>query len=309
MKNKNVLVTGGGGMVAQQLVRLLKEEGSNVTTVDLPTSGVPADLQGDLRDRSFCKEIVKGQEIVFNLAGLKGSPQRVLEAPGSFSVPQVQFGANMAEISFNSDIEWYLYTSSYGVYAESDIMKEDDVWKTFPSENDWYPGWAKRMGELNVEAYMKEKGFNNCSIVRPANVYGPYDNAIFDEWAMVVPSLIRKGYNDDMLEVWGDGSPIRDFIYSEDVARGMLHMVKNKVSEPVNLGSGAGVTIKEVAEIIADYFGKEIEWDITKPMGDMKRIMSTERAESYGFNPQISLKDGIIKTIEWYEKELQNGSR
>ncbi len=309
MKNKNVLVTGGGGMVAQQLVRLLKEEGSNVTTVDLPTSGVPADLQGDLRDRSFCKEIVKGQEIVFNLAGLKGSPQRVLEAPGSFSVPQVQFGANMAEISFNSDIEWYLYTSSYGVYAESDIMKEDDVWKTFPSENDWYPGWAKRMGELNVEAYMKEKGFNNCSIVRPANVYGPYDNAIFDEWAMVVPSLIRKGYNDDVLEVWGDGSPIRDFIYSEDVARGMLHMVKNKVSEPVNLGSGAGVTIKEVAEIIADYFGKEIEWDITKPMGDMKRIMSTERAESYGFNPQISLKDGIIKTIEWYEKELQNGSR
>jgi GDP-L-fucose synthase len=309
MKNKNVLVTGGGGMVAQQLVRLLKEEGSNVTTVDLPTSGVPADLQGDLRDRSFCKEIVKGQEIVFNLAGLKGSPQRVLEAPGSFSVPQVQFGANMAEISFNSDIEWYLYTSSYGVYAESDIMKEDDVWKTFPSENDWYPGWAKRMGELNVEAYMKEKGFNNCSIVRPANVYGPYDNAIFDEWAMVVPSLIRKGYNDDVLEVWGDGSPIRDFIYSEDVARGMLHMVKNKVSEPVNLGSGTGVTIKEVADIIADYFGKEIEWDITKPMGDMKRIMSTERAESYGFNPQISLKDGIIKTIEWYEKELQNGSR
>ena len=309
MKNKNVLVTGGGGMVAQQLVKLLKEEGANVTTVDLPTSGVPADLQGDLRDRSFCKEIVKGQEIVFNLAGLKGSPQRVLEAPGSFSVPQVQFGANMAEISFNSDIEWYLYTSSYGVYAESDIMKEDDVWKTFPSENDWYPGWAKRMGELNVEAYMKEKGFNNCSIVRPANVYGPYDNAIFDEWAMVVPSLIRKGYNDDVLEVWGDGSPIRDFIYSEDVARGMLHMVKNKVSEPVNLGSGTGVTIKEVADIIADYFGKEIEWDITKPMGDMKRIMSTERAESYGFNPQISLKDGIIKTIEWYEKELQNGSR
>ena len=304
MKNKNVLVTGGGGMVAQQLVKLLKEEGANVTTVDLPTSGVPADLQGDLRDRSFCKEIVKGQQIIFNLAGLKGSPKRRAEAPASFSVPQVQFGANMAEISFNSDIEWYLYTSSYGVYAESDIMKEDDVWKTFPSKHDWYAGWAKRMGELNVEAYMKEKGFNNCSIVRPANVYGPYDNAIFDEWAMVVPSLIRKGYNDDMLEVWGDGSPIRDFIYSEDVARGMLHMVKNKVSEPVNLGSGTGVTIKEVADIIADYFGKEIEWDITKPMGDMKRIMSTERAESYGFNPQISLKDGIIKTIEWYEKKL-----
>jgi GDP-L-fucose synthase len=309
MKNKNVLVTGGGGMVAQQLVKLLKEEGANVTTVDLPTSGVKADLQGDLRDRSFCKEIIEGQEIVFNLAGLKGSPQRVIEAPGTFSVPQVQFGANMAEICCNSELEWYLYTSSYGVYGEADVMKEDDVWKTFPSEHDWYPGWAKRMGELNVQAYMKENGRNNCSIVRPANVYGPFDNAIFNEWAMVVPSLIKKGYHDDVLNVWGDGSSIRDFIYSEDVARGMIHMVDNKVTEPVNLGSGVGVTIKEVAEVISDYFNKEIVWDVSKETGDKKRLMSTERAESYKFKPQTSLKDGIIKTIEWYEKELQNGSR
>ena len=309
MKNKNVLVTGGGGMVAHFLINLLKNLSANVTSSDLPLSQLHTDISGDLRSREFCKEICEGKDFIFNLAGLKGSPKRVIESPATFSVPQVQFGANMAEISFNSNIEWYLYTSSYGIYAPADIMKEDDVWKTFPSKNDWYAGWAKRMGELNVEAYMKEKGYNNCSIVRPANVYGPYDNAIFDEWAMVVPSLIRKGYNNDVLEVWGDGSPIRDFIYSEDVARGMLHMVKNKVSEPVNLGSGTGVTIKEVAEIIADYFGKEIKWDITKPMGDMKRVMSTERAESYGFNPQISLKDGIIKTIEWYEKELKNGSR
>ena len=302
---KNVLVTGGGGMVAQQLVRLLKERSANVTTVDLPTSGVRADLQGDLRDRSFCKEIIKGQDIVFNLAGLKGSPKRCQEAPGSFSVPQVQFGANMAEISFNSDIEWYLYTSSYGVYAESDIMKEDDVWKTFPSKHDWYPGWAKRMGELNVESYMKESGKNNCSIVRPANVYGPFDNAIFQEWAMVVPSLIKKGYHDDVLSVWGDGSPIRDFIYSEDVALGMLHMVENKVTEPVNLGSGTGITIKEVAEIVAKYFNKEIVWDISKETGDSKRIMSTERAEKYGFKPQVSLEEGIHKTIEWYINEIK----
>lgn len=309
MKNKNVLITGGGGMVAQQLVRLLRERGSNVTTVDLPTSGVTADLQGDLRDRSFCKEIVKGQDIVFNLAGLKGSPKRCQEAPGTFSVPQVQFGANMAEICCNSELEWYLYTSSYGVYGETDVMKEDDVWKTYPSEHDWYPGWAKRMGELNVQAYMKENGKNNCSIVRPANVYGPFDNAIFNEWAMVVPSLIKKGYHDDVLNVWGDGSSIRDFIYSEDVALGMIHMVENKVTEPVNLGSGVGVTIKEVAEVISDYFNKEIIWDVSKETGDKKRLMSTERAESYKFKPQTSLREGIIKTIEWYKKELQNASR
>jgi GDP-L-fucose synthase len=102
--------------------------------------------------------------------------------------------------------------------------------------------------------------------------------------------------------VWGDGTPIRDFIYSEDVARGMIHMVENEVTQPVNLGSGTGVTIKEVAETIAEYFGQEINYDITKPMGDMKRLMSTKRAESYGFKPEVNLKDGITKTIEWYKE-------
>ena len=116
----------------------------------------------------------------------------------------------------------------------------------------------------------------------------------------MIPSLIKKAYENDILNVWGDGSPIRDLINSEDVARGMIHMVENQVTEPVNLASGTGVTIKEIAEIIADYFGKEIEWDTTKPMGDMKRIMDTTRAESYGFKPQVGLKEGIIKTIEWY---------
>ena len=222
----------------------------------------------------------------------------MIESPATFSVPQVQFGANMAEAAFNSKCEWYLYTSSVGVYHPAEVFYEDDVWKTFPSKHDWYPGWAKRMGELNVQSYMEETNNKNCSIVRPANVYGPYDN--FGEWSMVVPSLIKKAHENDVLEVWGDGSPIRDLIYAEDVARGMLHMVQHEVNEPVNLASGTGVTIKEVAEIVANIFGKEIEWDTSKPMGDMKRIMSTERAESYGFKPQVSLQEGINKTIEWY---------
>ena len=117
---------------------------------------------------------------------------------------------------------------------------------------------------------------------------------------MVVPSLIKKAHENDVLEAWGDGSPIRDLIYSEDVARGMLHMVENEVIKPVNLGSGMGVTIKEIAEVIAKYFDKEIVWDTTKPMGDMKRLMSMKRAESYGFKPKVDLKSGLEKTINWY---------
>jgi GDP-L-fucose synthase len=289
-KNKNILVTGGNGMIGKQLVKLLEKRGANVSVADLPF---------DLRDRNICKSMCYQKDIVFHLAGIKGSPQRCMEQPASFSVPMIQFNANMVEAAYDAGVEWFLYTSSVGVYHPSEVFEEDDVWKTFPSENDWYAGWAKRIGEMNVEAYMKEYDWNKCSIVRPANVYGINDN--FGEWSMVIPSLIKKAMENEKIEVWGDGSPIRDLIYAEDVAQGMIHMVENKVTKPVNLGSGTGVTIKEIAEIISDYFGKEVVWDKTKPMGDMKRLMSMERANSYGFYSKTSLKDGIIKTIEWYK--------
>jgi len=293
-KNKNILVTGANGMIGKELVNILHTttDANAITAVDI--------LNADLRDRDACKTICKDQDIIFHLAGIKGSPQRCMEAPASFSVPMIQFNANMIEAAYEADVEWFLYTSSVGVYHPAKVFKEDDVWGTFPSENDWYAGWAKRIGELNVQAYVKEYNWNKCSIVRPANVYGPNDN--FGEWSMVVPSLIKKAMENDVLDVWGDGSPIRDLIYAEDVARGMSHMVQNQVTEPVNLGSGTGVTIKEVAEIVAKYFDKEIVWDKTKPMGDMKRLMDMSRAKSYGFEPQTSFEDGIIKTIEWYKE-------
>ena len=292
--NKKILVTGANGMIGKELVRILKEEykPQSIREVDLPNH--------DLRDRIDAFSVCDGQDIVFHLAGIKGSPQRCMEAPASFSVPMIQFNANMIEAAYDSGVEWFLYTSSVGVYHPAEVFLEDDVWKTFPSENDWFAGWAKRIGEQNVQAYMKQYDWSNCSIVRPANVYGPNDN--FGQWSMVVPSLIKKAMENDVLSVWGDGSPIRDLIYSEDVARGMIHMVENEVTEPVNLGSGTGVTIKEVADIVAEYFDMDIEWDIDKPMGDMKRLMSTERAESYGFNPKVSLEQGIIKTIQWYKE-------
>ena len=292
-KNKNILVTGGKGMIGRSLVDILQTKSpNNILVADLPDY--------DLRDRNVCKEICDGQDIIFHLAGIKGSPQRCMESPASFSVPMIQFNANMVEAAFNADVDWFLYTSSVGGYHPAEVFEEDDVWKTFPSENDWFAGWAKRIGEMNVEAYVKQNNWNKCSIVRPANVYGPNDN--FGKWSMVVPSLIKKAMENDVLEVWGDGSPIRDLIYTDDVARGMIHMVENQVTEPVNLGSGDGVTIKEVADIIASYFQLDIEWDETKPMGDSKRLMSTERAESFGFTPQTSLENGIVKTIQWYKE-------
>ena len=202
--NRKVLVTGANGMIGRQLVRLLKEQGDIVTETDLPD---------DLRNRDVCKRVCEGQDIVFHLAGIKGSPIRCMESPASFSVPMIQFNANMVEAAYNADVEWFLYTSSVGVYHPAEVFVEDDVWKTTPSHNDWYGGWAKRMGELNVEASMIEYSRSNCSIVRPANIYGKWD--VFSDKATVIGSLINKGYHDEVLNVWGDGSPIRDFIYSK----------------------------------------------------------------------------------------------
>ena len=291
LQNKNVLVTGGNGMIGRALVELLYDTTSaNIMVADLPNV--------DLRDRNDCKDVCEGQDVVFHLAGIKGSPIRCMESPATFSVPMIQFNANMVEAAYNADVDWFLYTSSVGVYHPAEVFVEDDVWKTFPSENDWYAGWAKRVGEMNVQAYMKEYDWNKCSIVRPANVYGPNDN--FGQYSMVIPSLIKKAHENEVLEVWGDGSPVRDFVYSEDVARAMKFVVENKITEPVNIGSGTGTTIKEISDIIANYFEKEIKWDTTKPMGDMKRIMSTDRLESYGFKLKYDLKEGIEKTIEWY---------
>ena len=302
-KNQKVLVTGGAGMIGRQLVDLLLEKGANVTIADLnKPNDLPENVnfvQANLLYFDQCQNICKEQDYVFNLVGIKCSPKVTMEQPADIMGPMMQFNTNMLEAAMQANVKWYLYTSTVGVYTPAEIFYEDEVWKGQPSPNDWYGGWAKRMGELQCEAYEKQHGKGKCSIVRPANVYGPYDN--FDlKNAMVVPSLIRKAYENDTLEVWGDGSPIRDFIHAKDVARGMIFAVENQITKPINLGSGNEVTIKEVAEIVANHFNKSIQWSPEKPSGDAKRLFSMERANSYGFYPETSIEEGVKQTIEWF---------
>ncbi len=306
-KNKKVLVTGGTGLIGRPLVDMLVNAGADVTVVSLDDpSRAPKGVKfvrADLRELSNCIEACEGKEIVFQLAGVKGSPKMCAEKPASFLVPTVTFSFNMMEAARRCGVERFLFTSSVGVYQPADIFYEDDVWKTFPSPNDRFAGWAKRLCELQAESYKIEYGWDKISIVRPANVYGPFDN--FDpENAMVIPSLINRATgNENPLTVWGDGSPIRDFIHAKDVARGMMIVVEKGINEPINLGSGAGVTIKEVAEAVAKNVPNgplPIVWDTSKPKGDVKRLMDNTRAKSYGFECQVSLEDGIKETIEWF---------
>tara|TARA_B100000768_G_scaffold163465_1_gene164758 strand:- start:5655 stop:6653 length:999 start_codon:yes stop_codon:yes gene_type:complete len=314
-KGKKVLVTGGTGLIGRPLVEKLVHLEADVTVVSLdkPTN-VDKSVEFinlDLRNFENCLTICKGKEIVFNLIGVKGSPKMTIESPASFFVPTITFSINMMEAARQCGVERYLFTSSIGVYEPADIFNEDDVWSTFPSPNDRFAGWAKRMGELQAQAYEIQYNWDKISIVRPANVYGPYDN--FDpENAMVIPSLINRASSGERpLTVWGDGSPIRDFIYSGDVADGMLEVVRQGYNKPINLGSGNGVSIKEIATSIANKMPDkcEIVWDTSKPAGDHKRIMNTKRAESIGISPKISLDEGIESTIKWYteykDKDLQ----
>ena len=298
---KNILVTGGTGMIGQPLVGFLLEKGAQVRIASLDDYSLANPnaefVQVDLRYFDECLKACKGMDYVFNLVGIKGSPAMTAKQPASFFVSTLQFSINMMEAARQQDVQKYLFTSSVGVY-------EDDVWKTFPSPNDRFAGWAKRMGELQAEAYRIEYNWEDIFIVRPANVYGPYDNFDPDN-AMVIPSLINRACSGERpLNVWGDGSPIRDFIYSDDVADGMIEIVKQGYNKPINLGSGKGVSIKEIAVSIADKMSDncEIVWDTDKPSGDAKRIMNTDRARSIGINPKINLDEGIDNTIKWYNK-------
>ena len=299
-KGKNILITGGSGMIGFQLVKILNKLNCEITVVSLDSNSQFKNIKfvkADLRNLDTCLKVTKNKNIVFHLAGVKGSPKMTLEKPASFMVPTLMFSINMMEAARRNKVENYLFTSSVGVYEPKEILKEDDVWNSFPSKNDMFAGWSKRICELQAEAFKIQYDWDKISIVRPANVYGPYDN--FDtNNAMVIPSLIKKTIESDKLRVWGDGSPVRDFIYSEDVAIGMILAVQKNVNEPINLGSGNGYTIKEIAETIVE--NKEIVWEKDKPMGDKKRIMSTERAKKYGFNVRTSIRDGLEKTIKWY---------
>ncbi|MDC1078961.1 NAD-dependent epimerase/dehydratase family protein, partial [Candidatus Pelagibacter sp.] len=309
-ENQNILVTGGTGMVGIALVNLLKKYNAKITVVTLddfnPFEKDITLIKKDLRSYENCKELCKNKDYIFHLAGIKGSPAVALKQPANFFVPTVLFNTSLLQAAYEANPKHILYTSSVGVYSPAEVFYEDDVWKTFPSENDKFAGWAKRMGELQMLSYEVQDNFKNYSVIRPANIYGPFDN--FDKRnSMVIPSLIRKASEaKGEIEVWGDGSAIRDFVYCEDVARCMIHAVENKISLPLNVGSGSGITIKELVETIVNNIHSDkkikIKWDTTKPSGDKIRVMSMKRASETGFKCETSIEVGLKKTIEWFGK-------
>jgi GDP-L-fucose synthase len=239
-KNKNILVAGGTGMVGQQLVpKLIQSEAkvfvASMDNKDLVSAGVKKFYKLDLINLDNCLKITKNIDIIFNLLGVTGSPKVNIEKPASFMMSNLYCAINLLYAAQKNNVKRYLYTSTYGVYGPNKNMTENNVWKTFPSEHDKYAGWAKRIGELQIEAYKKEFNFKSLHIVRPANIYGPYLN-FNPKNSMVVGSLIRRILSEENpLEIWGDGSNIRDFIYSEDVADAMIKVMEKNLIVPINI--------------------------------------------------------------------------
>lgn len=304
-KKKNVLVTGGTGLIGRQIVDILCNADACVKIVSLDKVNVndkAKHVLGDLTNFEFCKEVTEGMDFVFHVAGIKGSIEVTKSKPASFFVPLLMFNTNVLEACRINKVTKVVYTSSIGAYASAEIFKESENLDGPPM--DMFPGWAKRMAELQIQAYKIQYNMNNFSVVRPCNVYGPGDN--FDpENAMVIPSLMYRIYQkEDPVMIWGDGTAVRDFAFSRDVAEGViLALYYGTQSKFVNLGSGKGYTIKELVETLHSFLNFNYKFDTTKPSGFSRRIMDITLAEKLiHYKPTTSLLDGLKETWDWYIK-------
>ena len=313
--DKNILVTGGTGMIGSHLVELLLEKNANVRIVahereippELEDKGLDV-VSGDLTEKKFVEESVKGMDYVFHLAAYTGGLGRTSTHPASTLTPNLIMDGNVLECAKNEGIERFLYASCTCVYPNDEkTLEEEDAWKGNPPEIHASYSWSKRMGERQAIAYHKEYGMN-IAIVRPSNSYGPRDSDDL-ETAHALGSLIMKAINKmDPFVIWGDGNPIREYIYARDAAKGMLLAMENYcVGDPINLASGEFVSISELARKILKItnMSPKIKFDKEKPSGQKRRVLSNKKAEEkIGFVTETSLDTGIEETIKWYKQKL-----
>ncbi|MFH1137563.1 MAG: NAD-dependent epimerase/dehydratase family protein [Pseudomonadota bacterium] len=298
------LITGGTGLIGRQIAHILCDAGASIriASLDKLTVDDRADhVYADLADFNRCKELAQGMDFVFHVAGIKGSIEVTKSKPASFFVPLLMMNTNMLEAARLAGAQKVVYTSSIGAYPSAEVFTEDMGDDGPPM--DMFPGWAKRMAELQVQAYKAQYGLTNFAVVRPCNVYGPGDN--FDpNNAMVIPTLmyrIRRG--DDPVTVWGDGSAVRDFAYSRDVAEGVILALHHGTGEHpyVNLASGQGFSIRELVETLNCFLNFTPFFDTGKPSGFPRRVMDISLARKViDYNPTTTLVDGLKETWDWY---------
>ena len=319
LKDRKVLVAGGTGFVGVNLINRLLDLGADVRATLHNREPVINDdrieyVRVDLTEAEDCAKAVEGIEYVFMFAANTSGAAVMEKTPLAHVTPNVIMNTLMLEAAHKAGVLKYLWPSSNTVYPSSDNpVKEDEMMSGPPFEKYFSVAWMKRFGEILCEMYStKIKNPMTTVVVRPANIYGIYDDFAW-ETSHVVPALIRKVIErHDPLEVWGDGNDIKDLIYVEDFVEGiLLAMEKVSTFDPINIGTGIPVTVKNVlaAALEADgYTDAKIVFNDSKPSMIPKRLIDVSKAERVlGFSATTPLKEGIKKTVEWYKKIYPHG--
>lgn len=319
----NILVTGGAGHIGSALVERLVKEGANVKIADnlwrgskeylLDDYGKPIIdmnkdfMEMDLRDLENCRKAVKGMDAIFHLADVVAGIDYVFSNEPFVYRSNILINSNVFLAASEAKVNKLAYVGAACAYP---LEKQNDPNYPLFKENDMYPahpesayGWGKLLGEYEAELYGKS-GKLDTAILRLHNVYGPHSD-LSPERSQVIPATIRKAirYPNEPMKIWGNGEQSRSFLYVSDVVRALLLAMEKGVNKgPIQIGTDKKTTINEIADTVIQISNKDIkkEHDLTKPVGDLGRAADCELAKKIlGWEPEVSLKDGIRKTFEW----------
>lgn len=306
-QNRRVCVTGGAGFLGKVVTRKLQERGAKdifVPTIEKYDLVDPVSIDQLLQDSNA--------DIIIHLAAHVGGIGANREHPAEFFYDNLMMGVQLMHKAWQRGIEKFVAIGTVCAYPKFTPVpfKEDDLWIGYPEETNAPYGLAKKMLLVQSQAYREQYGFNSIFLL-PVNLYGPGDN-FNPQSSHVIPALIRKcveaeANGDAQIEVWGDGSPTREFLYVEDAAEGIVLATENyNESLPVNLGSGNEISIRDLANKIVQltgYHGKLV-WNVDKPNGQPRRSLDTTRAfEKFGFRAQVGFDQGLEETIHWYKQQ------
>lgn len=307
--DKKILVTGGEGFLGSFIVENLKKKGVNKEDIRIPRS-----KDKDLRRWENCVEVVKDTDIVIHLAAKVGGIGFNRKYPATLFYDNAMMGIQLMEATRQENVEKFVAIGTVCAYPKFTPVpfKEEELWNGYPEETNAPYGLAKKMLLVQSQAYRQQYGFNSIFLL-PVNLYGPRDNFDLDS-SHVIPALIRKftdvvQNNKKEVGVWGTGKPSREFLYAEDAAEAILLATeKYNKPEPVNIGAGFEIKIKDLVELIAEITGFDggIKWDTSKPDGQPRRCLDVSRAKKeFGFEAKVEFREGLEKTIEWYK--VNNG--
>ncbi len=306
--DKTVLITGGRGFLGSYVVSQLEKK--NIKKLIIPSS-----KEFDLRVGDNCIKLVQDVDVIIHLAGRVGGIGIMKEKPGDIFYDNIMMGTQLLHEAKNAGVEKFIALGTVCSYPKfaSLPFTESGLWDGYPEETNAAYGLAKKMLLVQSQAYNQQFGFKS-TVLFPTNLYGPGDE--FDpKLSHVIPALILKIHNakksnSNSITLWGDGTPTRDFLYVEDAARGIILAAENSDGdEPLNLGSEEEISIKNLAELISELmeFSGTINWDSTKPNGQPRRCVSNKKAEQQiHFKPEISMRDGLKRTINWFYENIAN---